>query len=191
VIGMDRGEGAESPDESGLGWPAKPFLIGIAWQGNPSHRTDRWRSFPLANFAPLAELPGVRLISLQTDDGLDQLTAAGRPFPIIDLPRRRGRDFMETAAIMTQLDLVITPDTAVAHLAGGLGRQVWVALCAVDEWRWPAGREDSPWYPTMRLFRQTKLGEWGPVFRRMVDALKRELAAFTANVRHFAENTTM
>jgi Flp pilus assembly protein TadD len=181
VIGMDRGGRAESSDGSGLGRPARPFLIGIAWQGNPAHRTDRWRSFPLASFAPLAELPGVKLISLQTDHGLDQLKAAGRPFSIVDLPGRRGRDFMETAAIMTHLDLVITPDTAVAHLAGGLSRRVWVGLCAVDEWRWPAGREDSPWYPTMRLFRQTKLGEWDSVFRRMTGALKRELEGITAN----------
>ena len=78
----------------------------------PRTRTDRWRSFPLAHFAPLAELPGVRLISLQTEHGLDQLRAADRRFPVIELPGRRCRDFMETAAIMTHLDLVITPDTA-------------------------------------------------------------------------------
>ena len=107
----------------------KPFLIGIAWQGNPSHPMDRWRSFPLASFAPLAALPGVRLISLQTTDGLDQLKAADRPFPVIELPGRRGRDFMETAAIMTHLDLVITPDTAVAHLAGAWACESGSALC--------------------------------------------------------------
>ena len=132
---------------SDRGRATKPFLIGIAWQGNPGHSDDRWRSFRLAHFAPLAELPGVRLISLQTDHGLDQLEADGGRLPVIDLPGRRGRDFMETAAIMTHLDLVITPDTAVAHLAGGLGLRVWVGLCTVGEWRWPAGRDDSPWYP--------------------------------------------
>ena len=153
----------------------KPFRIGIAWQGNPAHSNDRWRSFRLANFASIAELPGVRLISLQTDHGLDQLKAADRRFPVIELPGRRCRDFMETAAIMTHLDLVITPDTALAHLAGGLGLRVWTGLCTVDEWRWLAGRDDTPWYPTMRLFRQTTIGDWEGVFRRMTDALKAEL----------------
>ena len=161
-----------SPEPIGNGRPARPFLIGIAWQGNPAHRTDRWRSFPLAQFAPLAELPGVRLISLQTDHGLDQLAPLAGRLPITELTGRRVRDFTETAAIMTHLDLVITPDTAVAHLAGGLGVPVWVALCSVGEWRWLDGRDDSPWYPTMRLFRQTTLGDWDGVFRRMTSALK-------------------
>jgi Flp pilus assembly protein TadD len=172
TVGIDGAQDAEATNGSGVGRRAKPFLIGIAWQGNPAHAMDRWRSFPLANFAPLANLPGVRLVSLQTTDGLDQLRAPDRAFPVIDLPGRRGRDFMETAAIMTHLDLVITPDTAVAHLAGALGLPVWVGLCAMDEWRWPISGELSPWYPTMRLFRQTTLGHWNDVFRRMTDALK-------------------
>jgi hypothetical protein len=158
------------------GRPARPFLIGIAWQGSPSHRMDRWRSFRLEQFAPLAELPGVRLISLQTDHGLDQIRTLSGRFPIIELPSRRPRDFLDTAAIMSQLDLVITPDTAAAHLAGGLGVRVWLALSTLTEWRWMADRCDSPWYPTMRLFRQTTLGDWDGVFRRMADALKPELA---------------
>jgi Flp pilus assembly protein TadD len=158
----------------------RPFLIGIAWQGNPAHPMDRWRSFPLARFASLAALPGVRLISLQTNDGLDQLRAADRPFPVIELPGRRCRDFMETAAIMTHLDLVITPDTAVVHLAGALGLSAWAALCATGEWRWPAGRDVSPWYPTIRLFRQEVLGQWDVVFDRMTGALREKLAARAA-----------
>jgi hypothetical protein len=101
---------------------------------------------------------------------------------VIDLPGRRGRDFMETAAIMSHLDLVITPDTAVAHLAGGLGRRVWVALSTVSEWRWPSERESSPWYPTARLFRQTMLGDWAGVFQRMANELKRELQGVDAQV---------
>jgi hypothetical protein len=173
-------DGALATDGSGLARCAKPYWIGIAWQGNPAHRNDRWRSFRLAHFAAIAELPGVRLISLQTDHGLDQLQAADRRFPIIELPGRRCQDFMETAAIMTHLDLVITPDTALAHLAGGLGLRVWTGLSTVDEWRWLAGREDSPWYPTMRLFRQTTIGDWGDVFRRMADSLQGELLKLTA-----------
>jgi hypothetical protein len=94
---------------------------------------------------------------------------------VVELPGRRRRDFMETAAIMMHLDLVITPDTAVAHLAGGLARRVWVGLSTVGEWRWPADRDDSPWYPTARLFHQTTLGDWDGVFRRMASELNREL----------------
>jgi Flp pilus assembly protein TadD len=173
-------EDAVATDSSRLAQSAKPFRIGIAWQGNPVHSNDRWRSFRLANFAPIAELPGVRLISLQTDHGLDQLKAADRRFPVIEIPSRRCQDFMETAAIMTHLDLVITPDTALAHLAGALGLRVWAGLCTVDEWRWLAGREDTPWYPTMRLFRQTTTGDWDGVFRRMTDALQEELQKIAA-----------
>ena len=88
---------------------------------------------------------------------------------------------METAAIMTHLDLVITPDTAVAHLAGGLGRRVWVGLSAVSEWRWPADGDHSPWYPTARLFRQTTLGDWDGVFQRMADELQHELHGIGAD----------
>jgi ADP-heptose:LPS heptosyltransferase len=153
----------------------RPFLIGIAWQGNPAHDTDRWRSFPLAHFGAIAKQPGVRLISLQTVHGLEQLANLASRMPIAELTARRGRDFIETASIMCHLDLVITPDTAVAHLAGGLGLPVWVALSSVGEWRWPAGREDNPWYPTMRVFRQTTFGDWDGVFDRITHALKREL----------------
>jgi Tfp pilus assembly protein PilF len=171
---LARAIGMEGAGESSLNPPTKPFRIGIVWQGNPGHRLDRWRSFPLAQFAPLAEVPGVRLISLQTDDGLDQIASeAGRlRLPIVELSGRRGRDFTETAAIMTQLDLVIAPDTAVAHLAGALGVPVWVAISSVGDWRWLVDRDDSPWYPTMRLFRQTTLGDWDGVFRRMTEALR-------------------
>jgi len=171
VIGTESGTGAASPSQSSSGQPARPFLIGIAWQGNPTHCTDRWRSFPLAQLAPLAGLPGVRLINLQADHGLDQLAPLAGRLPVTELNGRRVRDFAETAAIMSHLDLVITPDTAVAHLAGGLGVPVWVALCSVGEWRWLDGRDDTPWYPTMRLFRQTRLGDWDGVFRRMTAAL--------------------
>ncbi len=172
MIGMETASRADS------GRPVRPFLIGIAWQGNPSHQTDRWRSFPLSQFAPLAELPGVRLINLQTDDGLDQIAPLAGRLPISELTGRRLFDFAETAAIVANLDLVIAPDTAVAHLAGGLGVPVWVALCSVPDWRWLHGRDDSPWYPTMRLFRQTRLGDWDGVFRRITEALKSKCSVF-------------
>jgi Flp pilus assembly protein TadD len=171
VLGIEPQARGETPSRTGTGRTARPFLIGIAWQGNRSHRLDRWRSFPLAQFAPLAELPGVRLISLQTDDGLDQIAPQAGRLPIVELAGRRDRDFADTAALLSHLDLVITPDTALAHLAGGLGVQVWVCLSTIGDWRWLLGREDSPWYPTMRLFHQTTLGDWDSVFRRITDAV--------------------
>jgi Flp pilus assembly protein TadD len=165
-------EAARTISDSSSGGPAKPFVIGVAWQGNPARRMDNWRSFPLAQLAPLAAIPGVRLVSLQVEHGLDQLDESDRGFPVLDVLGKRNRDFVETAALMTHLDLVITPDTAVAHLAGGLGLRTWVALCSVGDWRYPHGRNETPWYPTMRLFRQSKLGEWDGVFGRMKSALE-------------------
>ena len=137
---------------------------------------DRFRSFPLAELAPVADLPGVRLVCIQAVDGLDQIPALNGRFPILELPTKRPRDFRDTAALISMMDLVITPDTAVAHMTGGLGLPVWLALSTVGEWRWMTDREDSPWYPTMRIFRQSRYGEWGPVFQRMAEALQPSLA---------------
>ncbi len=154
----------------------RPFLVGIAWQGNPSRKIDNWRSFPLRAIGPLAALPGVRLVNLQVEHGLDQLRECADDMPVMDVLGGRKRDFAETAALVTQLDLVIAPDSAVAHLAGGLGVPVWVGLCCMGDWRYPHGRDTTPWYPTMRLFRQTRLGDWEGVFQQMRDALERTLA---------------
>jgi hypothetical protein len=156
------------------------FKIGIAWQGNPENRIDRWRSFPLEQFAPLAALPGVRLISLQKGAGTEQLRALNGRFPVVELPSNvqgleDGRDFLDTAGVMSQLDLVVTPETAVAHLAGSLGVRTWIALYAVGDWRWRSEGGVSTWYPNARLFRQTKLGDWGAVFDRMARDLAQEL----------------
>jgi hypothetical protein len=154
----------------------RDFKIGIAWQGNPHHKWDRHRSFPLVQFAPLAKLPGVRLISLQKGPGTEQLPLAASRFLITELPGPPGGtagDFMETAAILESLDLVITADTALAHLAGALGVPVWVALAVIVDWRWFLDGEDSPWYPTMRLFRQTRLGDWAGVFDQIANEVKR------------------
>ncbi len=149
------------------------FKIGIAWQGARDFRMDRWRSIPLAQFAPLAGLPGVRLISLQKGFGSEQIATVD--FPVLDLSGRLddvAGAFMDTAAVLRNLDLVVTADTAIAHLAGALGAPVWVALQYSPNWRWLLDREDSPWYPTMRLFRQTTFGEWPDVFERMADAIQ-------------------
>jgi Tfp pilus assembly protein PilF len=148
--------------------------IGIAWQGNPKYSADRERSIQLARFAPLARLPGVRLISLQKVHGTDQIAAVSRDFRVIDFGSRLDNAngaFMDTAALMMNLDLVVTSDTAIPHLAGALGIPVWLALPKAADFRYLLRREDSPWYPTMRLFRQTEAGNWDEVFERMARAL--------------------
>jgi len=155
--------------------PTSDFLVGIAWQGNPTKPFDAHRSLPLARFAPLAQVPGVQLISLQKGPGTDQLSALAGQFPVLDLGKRideASGAFMDTAAVMKNLDLVISSDTAVPHLAGALAVPVWVALPLASDWRWLVRREDSPWYPTMRLFRQTRYGDWEDVFERMAQELK-------------------
>ncbi len=147
------------------------FRVGIAWQGNPGRREDIGRSIKLEHFLPLASVPGVRLISLQKDAGAEQV-AAGMNVETLGKDFDSGPDgFIDTAAVMKNLDLVISSDTAVPHLAGALGMPVWVALRAVPDWRWMLGRTDSPWYPTMRLFRQTQRENWAPVFGAIKDAL--------------------
>jgi tetratricopeptide (TPR) repeat protein len=172
--------GASGESACGRARRARPFLIGISWQGCTGNPADRWRSYPLAEYAPLAELPGVRLVSLQVGEGVEQLRGLSGRFPVIELPGRQGREYAETAAIMCGLDLVIAPCSSVAHLAGGMGHRVWAALSYATDWRWMTGSEDCPWYPTMRLFRQTRFGDWEGVFRRMAEALMAELAARAA-----------
>jgi tetratricopeptide (TPR) repeat protein len=155
------------------------FKIGIAWQGNRRHRKDRYRSIPLVHFERLTRVPGVRLVSLQKGDGAEQLGECRRRFPVQELSGpfdEASGAFMDTAAVMKNLDLVITSDTATAHLAGGLGMPTWVALAKSADWRWLQGRSDSPWYPTMRLFRQEELGRWELVFEAMAHELARVVA---------------
>jgi Tfp pilus assembly protein PilF len=147
--------------------------IGIAWQGSRVNKIDAGRSIPLQQFVPLARVPGVRLISLQKQFGTEQLAQLPDD---IDVETLRGFDegpdaFIDTAAVMANLDLIVTCDTSIAHLAGALARPVWVAFRHVPDWRWMLDREDSPWYPTMRLFRQKSAGDWSPVFT----AIERQL----------------
>ena len=150
--------------------------VGIAWQGNPAYYYDRQRSIPLNQFARFAQAEGVQLISLQKGPGTDQLHELKDQFRLVDLCGRLDETagaFMDTAAVMKNLDLVISSDTVIPHLAGALGVPVWVALPLVPDWRWLLGREDSPWYPSMRLFRQTRQGDWNEVFERMALALSK------------------
>jgi tetratricopeptide (TPR) repeat protein len=148
--------------------------IGITWQGSQKYQGDAHRSIPLREFAPLARVPGVRLVSLQKGFGSDQLHAVRDTMEVLDFGDRLDADgaFLDTAAIMAHLDLVVTSDTAVAHLAGALGVEVWMAVSMAADWRWMRGRDDSPWYPTMRLFRQRHWGQWGDVFQRMAGELR-------------------
>ena len=155
--------------------------VGVAWQGDRRFGTDRQRSVPLVAFEPLAAVPGVRLFSLQKGYGIDQLPAARRRFPVqtfdappLDADPAAGA-FADTAAVMANVDLVVTSDTSIAHLAGALGVRTWVALDVGCDWRWMRDRPDTPWYPTMRLFRQAAPGDWLGVFARMADALRQGL----------------
>jgi tetratricopeptide (TPR) repeat protein len=144
--------------------------IGVAWQGNPDSQAELGRSYPIACLGKLASLPDTRLISLQKHHGLDQLASAGLRIETPELDT--GPDaFVDTAAVMQNLDLVVTSDTSIAHLAGAVGRPVWVALQHVPDWRWQLGRADCPWYPSMRLFRQTSRGDWDDVFDRIAEAI--------------------
>jgi len=141
--------------------------IGICWQGNPASDVEFGRSAPLRCFHPIGAIPDVRLISLQKTHGLDQLTdlPAGMTVETLGDDFDSGADaFIDTAAIMSTLDLIITSDTSVAHLAGALGCPVWVVLKHVPDWRWMLDRSDSPWYPTMTLYRQDNRDDWGSVF---------------------------
>ncbi|HMK84627.1 MAG TPA: glycosyltransferase family 9 protein, partial [Steroidobacteraceae bacterium] len=157
--------------------------VGVAWQGNLAVEKLIWargRSIPLTALEPLAQLPDVRIVSLQKGPGLEQLRDVPFAERIIDLSADldRGPDaFLDTAAVMAGLDLVISSDTSIAHLAGALGRPVWTVLAASPEWRWGLERSDSPWYPTMRLFRQTTDGDWNAVVAAIVEALQNLSAA--------------
>jgi hypothetical protein len=159
--------------KSRLGASALP-RIGFVWSGNPSHLNDHNRSIALQALSPLFDLEA-QFISLQKNAresdhevlrGRSELLDAG---PQLD-------SFADTAALVAQLDLVITVDTSVAHLAGGLGKPVWILLPYVPDWRWLTGRSDSPWYPTARLFRQTEARRWEPVVAELRDALRRFVA---------------
>jgi len=156
------------------------FRIAIAWQGKTRGINDAERSFPVNAFAPLAALPGVRLISLQKGEGNEQLDRlpAGMTVELLGEDFDSGFDaFVDSAAVMEACDLVVTLDTSIAHLAGALGRPTWTVLKHVAEWRWFRERTDSPWYPTMTLYRQPRIGDWDSVFAAIARDLKEKLAA--------------
>jgi len=147
----------------------KGLKIGICWQGGPGNLA---RSFPLAALAEIGKRPDVRLISLQKGAGAEQLDGGSIPVESLGEDYDTGPDaFLDAAAVMEAVDLVISCDTSLAHLAGALARPVWVALKFAPDWRYLTGRDDSPWYPGMRLFRQDRPGDWQSVFAKMAAAL--------------------
>ncbi|WP_448662915.1 tetratricopeptide repeat protein [Sphingomonas sp. CJ20] len=147
--------------------------VGLVWAGNPEFKADRLRSPGLAAFRPLFDVPGVTLFALQKGAGRNDLEGADwLPPHFVDL-NDQIRDFADTAAVMTNLDLIVTSCTGPAHLAGALGRPTWTVIPFAPDWRWMEQREDTPWYPTMRLFRQDRRGDWAGVMQRLAAALSR------------------
>lgn len=148
--------------------------VGIAWQGNPDNPADFRRSVPLSQFFLLARMPDVQLVSLQAFHGLEQLENLPGDVNILDFGDSLvgDGDLSHPAGLVAAVDLVISIDSVMVHLAGGLGKPVWVPLMANPCWRWLLEREDSPWYPTVRLFRERRPGDWDDVFNRITTALK-------------------
>ena len=148
------------------------YKVGLVWAGNPRHENNQHRSLAFEQLAPLLSIKTVEFYSLQvankTENGIPQ------PYrkEITDLGSDL-RDFRDTTSAISQLDLVISVDTSAAHLAGAMGKKVWTLLPANPDFRWLLGRNDSPWYPTMRLFRQSKLGEWSKVVSDVVLELQK------------------
>ncbi|WP_255608950.1 tetratricopeptide repeat protein [Methylosinus sp. Sm6] len=156
------------------------FKVGIAWHGSSHSRSDHTRAAPLSAFAPLSRIDGVRLVSLQKNFGAEQLRSApaGMRVESLGADFDCGADaFVDTAAVIANLDLVVTIDTSIAHLAGALGQKVWIAIKHSPEWRWMLEREDTPWYDSARLFRQERRGDWDDVFSRMARELERAVHA--------------
>ena len=142
--------------------------VGLVWAGNPEHHNDQRRSIPTAALAPLVTLEGIEWVNLQRGARGPELSLMHR----LPAPSSRITDFADTAAIVETLDLVVTVDTSVAHLAGAMGKTVWILLPHAPDWRWMLNRDDTPWYATARLFRQHRAGDWGAVIDRVAAALR-------------------
>lgn len=149
--------------------------VGLAWAGRKEHKEDRYRSIPLDAFRPLMTIANMKFYSLQVGERAADVAAEALGDEVEDLTPALD-DFSDSAAALAALDLLVSVDTSTAHLAGALGRPVWVLIASAPDWRWMTGREDSPWYPSMRLFRQEAPGEWAPVIER----LRGELCALAA-----------
>jgi hypothetical protein len=149
----------------------RPLKVGLCWRGNPANHDDAERSLPLAALAALMQVPGVSYVAIRQD---------GEPLPAgwpIQDPAPAVGDMADAAAFLAALDLTITCDTSFAHLAGALALPVWVPLAYSPDWRWMLDRNDTPWYPTMRLFRQSRAGDWETVVREIAKSLQGVVAA--------------
>lgn len=160
---------------------ADKFKIGIAWAGNPNQENDKNRSTTFENFKFLKEIPDLQVFSLQKGEASKELN---NDF-VVNL-EDEIRDFADTASVIENLDLVISVDTSVAHLAGAMGKPVWTLLTFIPDWRWMLKGNKNPWYPTMRLFRQQKQGDWDYVFKEV----NRELRNYLRNLKYTAENSS-
>jgi hypothetical protein len=148
------------------------FRVGLVWAGNPKYRHDRVRSFPPELLARLSGIQGIVLYSLQKEAAAGIAGSLFNTGIFVD-DMHEVRDFSDTAALIQNLDLVISVDTAVAHVAGALGKEVWTLLRYAPDWRWLLNRMDSPWYPTMRLFRQQKIDDWKSVIDQVALELRK------------------
>jgi tetratricopeptide (TPR) repeat protein len=151
------------------------YRVGLTWSGNPSHLNDRNRSIPLQYLRPLLDRPGIEFIALQKEVR-DSDAEALKPFANVTIVSEDLTDFAATAEILASLDLVISVDTAMAHLAGALGKNVWILLPFSPDWRWLLERSNSPWYPSARLFRQKAPGDWASVIAEVERELERVAA---------------
>ncbi|MCP4268486.1 MAG: tetratricopeptide repeat protein [Candidatus Brocadiaceae bacterium] len=165
----------------------KNFKVGIVWAGNPNHKNDKNRSCTLKDFAHLSTIPGLTLYSLQKGQNSAEADNPSNGMNIINLNNELN-DFSDTAAAIVNLDLVITVDTSVAHLAGAIGKPVWTLLPFVPDWRWFLNRSDSPWYPSMRLFRQNKQYDLRGVFDQVKKALTQEISDFEIRIADCEKN---
>ncbi len=152
--------------------PGVRFAVGIVWGGRPEHSNDHNRSMPLQQLLSLADLPGVALYSLQKGPRAQDIVSIGANALVYDLAPQI-QDFVDTARLMAHLDLIVTIDTSMAHLAGALARPCFVLLPFTPDWRWLNRRDDTPWYPTLRLFRQTRPADWKGVVERVRAAIGR------------------
>ena len=147
------------------------FKVGIVWAGSSMHGKDRYRSCTLKCFAPLTKIEGVRLYGLQKGEAAAQMDELAETMPVINISNE-FEDFADTAAAIENLDIVVSVDTAVLHLACAMGKPALALLSFSPDWRWMLNRRDSPWYPTMKLFRQKERGQWEPVFQRVAEELR-------------------
>jgi len=163
------------------------FKVGIVWAGSPEHGNDRYRSCSLKSFSLLAEIEGVQLYGLQKGQAAHQMDEYAGTIKVTNISEYFD-DFTETAAAIQSLDLVISVDTSVLHLAGAMGKPTWALLPYAPEWRWMLKRQDSPWYPTMRLFRQKERGQWKPVFENISRELRILVGEHKSGIRKMNYN---